>query len=202
MIKLLSKFVECEADNSLSYCRVIETARKYNDGKSFPINQVVTSSLPINIYAEDRTKLGGFYVSNYDFIFRWLIRGDTLCKVCIPEKEKVYKTISNNGIFIANKIILTEPKKVDDDFATQLYLKSKLPEISYFKALTACSIRGYINTAFKVINDKVNKQNVEIVLKEFEDFIQRRNNENCFIDEKSEKNIDIVREKLLDIKNS
>ncbi len=55
--------------------------------------------------------MGGFCITTYDYVFRWLIRGDTLCEVKIPEDSKIYKTTSNNGIYISEKIILTNPKK-------------------------------------------------------------------------------------------
>ena len=83
----------------------------------------------------------------------------------------------NELIYIAEKMILTNPRKVDDKFAMELYLNSTLPEISYFKAMTACAICGYINTAMKVCEDKVNKENVDIAITELEDFCTRRGQE-------------------------
>ena len=47
---MLGKFFECEADKK------------------------------INFNAEQQIDMGGFCVSTFDYIFRWLIRGDTLCK--------------------------------------------------------------------------------------------------------------------------
>ncbi|MBE5805178.1 MAG: hypothetical protein E7313_00390 [Clostridiales bacterium] len=101
----------------------------------------------------------------------------TLCEVKIPEDSIIYKTVSNNEIYISDKIILMNPRKIDDNFAMELYKASNLPEISYFKAITACAICGYINTALKVCEDKVNAQNVNIAILEFEDFCQRREDE-------------------------
>lgn len=71
--------------------------------------------------------------------------------------------------------------------ATQLYLQSKLLDIEYFKAMTACAICGYINTALKVCHDKVNVQNVDTALNEFNSFCGRRINEN-FIDNEIARN--------------
>ena len=53
-----------------------------------------------------------------------------------------------------------------------LYLKSDLPEKSYYKALIGCAVRGYKNTCFKIIKDKVNKNNIDIVLSEANNFIK------------------------------
>ena len=60
---MLGKFFECEADKK------------------------------INFNAEQQIDMGGFCVSTFDYIFRWLIRGDTLCEVIIPENEKYIKDL-------------------------------------------------------------------------------------------------------------
>ena len=137
---MLGKFFECEADKKDKYYRVIQTVKEYSNGKRFPIGEIVVSDKKVNLNAQEQRDIGGFCISTYDYIFRWLIRGDTLCEVTIPEKEKIYKTTSKNGIYIAEKIILSNPKKINDDFAIELYMHSKLPEESYFRAITACAI--------------------------------------------------------------
>jgi len=198
---MLGKFFECEADKNNKYYRVIQTVKEYSNGRRFPINEVVISDQKIDLETTDRTKMGGFCISTYEYIFRWLIRGDTLCEVKIPEDSKIYKTISENGIYIAEKIILTNPIKIDDNFAMELYLNSTLPEISYFKAMTACAICGYINTALKVCDDKVNIENVDIAISELEDFCKRREKENYINDALSIESIKILHDKLKQIKN-
>ena len=57
----------------------------------------------------------------------------------------------------------------------KLYMKSNLPEESYFKAMTACAICGYVNTAMKVCMDKVNEENVEFAISELENFCKIKN---------------------------
>ena len=146
--------------------------------------------------------MGGFCISTYEYIFRWLIRGDTLCEVKIPKDTKIYKTVSENGIYVSEKIILTNPQIINDNFAMELYAKSKLPEIAYFKAMTACAICGYINTALKVCEDKVNKENVDIAISELENFCQRRKDENYENDFLKENNVKKIYDKLLEIKLS
>lgn len=199
---MLGKFFECEADKNIKFCRVIQTEKEYSDGKRFPLNEIVIAKNSINLNAEIQADMGGFCISTYDYIFRWLIRGDTLCEVVIPDKEKIYKTVSENGIYIAKKIILTNPKKIDDDFATELYLISNLPEVSYFKAMTACAICGYINTALKVCEDKVNKDNVDIAITELDEFCKRRNDEKFIEDMSAINSVKILKNKLLDIKRN
>ena len=199
---MLGKFFECEADTNGKYYRVIQTIKEYSDGRRFPLNEVVVADNKVNLNATDNTKMGGFCISSYEYIFRWLIRGDTLCEVKIPEDTKIYKTVSKNGIYIADKIILTNPKKIDDDFAMNLYKVSTLPEISYFKAMTACSICGYINTAIQVCNDKVNKENVDIAIRELEDFCKRRDDEKYIDSPLAKESVQILYNRLKEIKNN
>lgn len=199
---MLGIFFECEADKNKKYYRVIRTNREYSDGRKFPINEVVIADSKVDLGATDKTKLGGFYISTYEYIFRWLIRGDTLCEVEIPKDTKIYKTVSENGIYIAEKMILSNPQKIDDNYAFELYLNSKLTEKSYFQAMTACAICGYINTALKVCTDKVNKTNVDIAIMEFEKFTERRKKENYINDLLSIKSAKILYDKLLYIKNA
>ena len=198
---MLGKFFECEADKNEKYYRVIHTIKEYADGRKFPIDEIVTSDKKINLNAEKQIEIGGFCVSTYEYIFRWLVRGDTLCEVKIPEDSKIYKTVSENGIYIAEKIILTNPRKIDDNLAMELYLKSTLPEISYFKAMTACAICGYSNTAIKVCEDKVNKENVAIAISELENFCQRRKEENYINDYSASESIKILYNRLKKIQN-
>lgn len=199
---MLGKFFECEADKKEKYYRVIQTVKEYSDGRRFPIDEIVISDKKINLDADEQRDMGGFCISTYDYIFRWLIRGDTLCEVTIPEEEKIYKTTSKNGIYIAEKIILSNQKKINDDFAMELYMNSKLPEESYFKAMTACAICGYINTAIKVCEDKVNKENVDFAISELENFCQRRKEEDYINDFSAIESVKILYNKLKQIQNN
>lgn len=199
---MLGIFFECEADKNIKFYRVIQTVKEYSDGRRFPIDEIVIADKKINFNAEQQIDMGGFCVSTFDYIFRWLIRGDTLCEVIIPENEKIYKTVSENGIYIAEKIILINPTKIDDDFATELYLKSNLPEVSYFKAMTACAICGYIKTALKVCEDKVNKDNVDTAIIELEEFCKRRNDEKFIEDISAISSVQILKNRLFDIKSN
>lgn len=61
-------------------------------------------------------------------------------------------------------LAIQRPITVIDDIAMELYLKS------YYKAMVGCAVRGYMNTALKIFEDKVNKENVRLVTLKFEDF--------------------------------
>jgi len=175
---------------------LIYADKKYEEQEQFVLNKTIVANKKINLDADDRNEIGGFYISSAEYIFRWLIRGDTLCEVKIPDGEKIYKTTSNNGIFVANKIILTNPQKVDDVLAMKLYKNSRLPEISYFYAMTACAIRGYMKTAMKVVEDKVNKENVNIAIHECEKFYNLRKAEYLVTSKEEEERVNELLQKL------
>lgn len=47
---------------------------------------------------------------------------------------------TQHGVFRINKIILNDPRKVTDELAMGLYLKSTIPEKLYYKALAGLAI--------------------------------------------------------------
>ena len=87
-----------------------------------------------------------------------------------------------------------------DEMAMQFYLKSELPEKSYFKAMAGCAVRGYINTALKILEDKVNSNNIDLALAEFKSFCTYNDNE-IFNENKLDNDIKKIYELLLNIKN-
>ena len=144
-----------------------------NNDLKYKINEVNTAN-NFNSNASSPKDMGGFNFSTEDKIFRWLVRGDTLYDVIIPEDAIVINVPSEsapNGVFRTNKIILTNKRKVTDEIAMHYYKMSKLPEKSYYKALAGIMLRGYKNTCLQLIRDRVNKSNIDLVLKEINDFV-------------------------------
>ena len=151
----------------------------------------------------DPKEMGGFNFSTEDKILRWLVRGDTLYDVMIPDDAEVIDCPSESaphGVFRSNKIILTNPRVMTDELAMEFYLKSDLPEKSYYKSLAGVAIRGYRNTSLKIIEDKVNKDNIDLVLSEIDDFVKPYQSSGT-----SENGYEVYNEvmkKLNDIKNT
>jgi len=114
---------------------------------------------------------GGFNYASEDCILRWLHRGDTIYDVEIPEDAENIKVEGATTIYRTNKIILRNPRKVDDGLALHYYNISRIPEKAYYKALGVVAIMNYKNTALQIIKDKVNKDNIDEVLEEWNDFI-------------------------------
>lgn len=132
-----------------------------------------------NPSAKTGKEFGGFNFSNEENILRWLHRGDTLYDVLIPDDAEVIDVVESatpHGVFRSNKIILTNPRKMTDEMALEFYEKSKIPEQAFPKALSAVSIMGYQKTALAILKDKVNKNNVDYYLEEWNDFIDNGGN--------------------------
>lgn len=128
-----------------------------------------------NASAKDPKEMGGFNFSTEDKILRWLVHGDTIYDVEIPEYAIVIDCESKStphDVFRTDKIIVKNPRKVTDAMAMDFYLKSTLPNDSYYKALAGCAVRGYEKTVKKIIEDKVTKDNIDLVLEEVNDFIK------------------------------
>lgn len=151
-----------------------------------------------NPKAERGRDFGGFNYTTEDCILRWLHRGDTLYDVEIPKDAENIKLEGATTIYRCNKIILTKPRKVTDEMAMEFYKKSNISEKSYYKALGAVALMNYKNTALAILRDKVNKNNIDIVLEELNDFIQNGGDGNRI---NTNETIRLIDENLNDIKN-
>jgi len=103
-------------------------------------------------------------------------RGDIVYDVEIPEDAENIKVEGATIIYRTNKIILSNPRKVDDELALYYYKISNIPKKTYYKALGVFSIMNYKNTALQILRDKVNKDNIDDVVEEWEDFINHNGN--------------------------
>ena len=125
-----------------------------------------------NPTAKSGKEFGGFNYTTEECLLRWLHRGDTLYDVEVPEDAENIKLEGATTIYRCNKIILTNSRKVTDEMALEIYKKSKIPEKSYYKALGAVALMNYRKTALAILKDKVNKDNINLVLDEWNDFMQ------------------------------
>ena len=156
-----------------------------------------------NPMLDDPKDFGGFNFSVESKVLRWLIRGDTIYDVTIPEDAEVVNVphpTTPNGVFRTNKIILTNPRIVTDELAMHLYKISDLPEKTYFQSIAVCCIRGFMNTALKIFNDKVNKDNIDFAFESFTDWLIPKG-ENEFREELLQENTRKIYDLFLKQKN-
>ena len=72
------------------------------------------------------------------------------------------------------KNIIKNPRKIDDDLALYYYKIPKMPEKAYYESLGVVSIMNYRKTAYKILETRVNKNNINNVLEEWNYFINKK----------------------------
>ena len=108
-----------------------------------------------------------------------LHRGDTIYDVEVPKDAENIKIEGATTIYRYNKIILTNPRKVTDEIALESYIISQIPDEAYPNALGSVAIMNYFNTAKTILKEKVNKNNIDFYLFEWNDFTGKHNRKNC-----------------------
>lgn len=152
------------------YIKMIDGTKSNAGGFTYKIDEVNVAD-NWNPTTFDPVQMGGFNFSTDEKILRWVHRGDTVYDVLIPEDAEVVDCPSKNcphGVFRSNKIILTNPRKVTEEMIMDFYKKSDLPEKTYFQCVVVMLYRNYIKVAKKIIEDKVNKNNINDCISEFE----------------------------------
>lgn len=157
------------------YIRVMFGATSGGDSNiTYKVNEVNTAN---NWHPElsDPKEMGGFNFSNEENILRWIVRGNTLYDVELPADAEVVKCENKhtpNGVYRTNKIIVKNPRPITDDLAMYYYEKSNVPEDTYYQVLNCLALRGCINTAKRLIQERVNKNNIDKVIEIFEGFVK------------------------------
>lgn len=144
------------------------------ENQEFKINKVNTSNT-WDPYNDDWDKRGGFNFTNEECVLRWFSRGDTLYEVEIPSDGEVVEVQNQKtpgGILIANKIILKNPIPISNELLIEFYKKSKLPLSTYFECIGLLASRGYYDIALMIIKDKVDMNNIDLALDEFNSSIK------------------------------
>ena len=105
-----------------------------------------------NPKATNGKDFGGFNYCSEECILRWLHRGDTIYDIKVPQDAENVRLDCATTIYRTNKIIISNPRKVDDELALHFYNISKIPEKSYYKALGVVSIMNYKKTPNPGVN--------------------------------------------------
>ena len=162
------------------YVRVMDNDISNASGKKFKINEVnISDEWDSNATTLDTIK--GINFSTDASILRWIRRGDTLYDVELPPDAEVIKcpgTFTPNGLFRTNKIIVKNPVPLTEDVVMNLYKISKLPDKTYHDVLAILAIRKFDKVCDKLIQERVNKDNIDEFLKDYIDFKNDINDEN------------------------
>ena len=164
------------------YIRLMDGTKSNAGGFEFKLGEVNIAKT-WNTTTCDPAIMGGFNFSTEEKILRWIHRGDTVYDVEIPEDAEVIDCPSKNcphGVFRTNKIILKDPRKVNEDMVLDFYKKSDLPDNTYYQCLVVLLYKNYVNVAKQIIKDRINKDNIDDCIKEFEKMITDKHDGNVY----------------------
>lgn len=162
----------------MKYLRAMNGEKSHASGYMFKINEVNISEI-WNENATTPEEQGGFNFTNEENILRWIIRGDTIYDVVIPEDATIVK-INNintpNGVYRTNKIIVKNPQKITDNLCLEYLKVSKMPQKTYFQVLAILAGKGFAKTCLEIISSKINKNNINDCISEYLNFSFYKNN--------------------------
>lgn len=155
------------------YLKVVDGLYSNANGYEYRENEI-NICVNWNPTADNGKDFGGFNYTKEEYILRWLHRGNILYDVEIPENAEVIVVASATPVYRTNKIIIKNPREIDDEMALHFYEISNLTEEAYLQALAVVSVRNYKNTAYKILEEKVNKDNIDKAIDEWNKFIYHK----------------------------
>ena len=159
------------------YVRVMDGTKSNAGGFEYKLDKVNIAKL-WNPKTMEPDKMGGFNFGTEDKILRWLHRGDTIYDVDIPNDAEVILCDESKGIYRSNKIIVSNPKKITDDLVMDLYKKTTLSNKILADCLVTLIWKDRIEISKYIINDMINKNNVDEFYTEFMNCSSKNNFEN------------------------
>lgn len=159
------------------YVRVMDGTKSNAGGFEYKLDKVNIAKL-WDPKTMEPDKMGGFNFTTEDKILRWLHRGDTIYDVDIPDDAEVILCDESKGVYRSNKIIVSNPKKITDDLVMDLYKKTTLSNKILADCLVTLIWKDRIKISKYIINDRVNKNNVDEFYTEFMNYSSKNNFEN------------------------
>ena len=156
------------------YVRVMDGLKSNAGGFEYKIDDVNVAN-NWNPNETEPDKVGGFNFGTEDKILRWLHRGDTIYDVVIPKDAEIITVSEEKGVYRSNKIIVTNPRKITDELVLELYKKCTLSDKIIADTLMTLIWRDRIEAAKYIIIDRVNKNNINEILEEFEKYAGEEN---------------------------
>jgi hypothetical protein len=150
----------------MKYVRVMDGLKSNAGGFEYKLDEVNISKNwnPTTLEPE---KMGGFNFGTEDKILRWIHRGDTIYNVIIPDDAEVVLCDIEKGIYRSNKIIVTNPQKLTKELIIDYYKKTTLSDKVLAQCLYIMLWKNMPEVSEFIINDRVNKDNIDIYLNEF-----------------------------------
>ena len=154
------------------YVRVMDGIKSNAGGFEYKLDEINISN-NWNPNENEPDKMGGFNFCSEDKILRWLHRGDTIYDVIIPENAEIVLCNAEKGVWRANKIIVKNPQIITDEMVIELYKKTTLNNKILAQCLQTLLWKKRIEVSIFIINDRVNKENVDEFIIEFENYTKK-----------------------------
>lgn len=150
----------------MKYVRVMDGLKSNAGGFNYKLDEINISE-KWDTSTLDPEKMGGFNFGTEDKILRWLHRGDTIYDVIVPDDAEVILCDEEKGIYRSNKIIVTNPRTITDELVLELYKKTTLSDKIIAQCLVTLLWKKRKEISKFIINDRVNKDNIDNILNEF-----------------------------------
>ena len=154
------------------YVCVMDGLKSNAGGFRYKLNEINISD-NWNPNETEPEQMRGFNFCSEDKILRWLHRGDTIYDVIIPKDAETVLCNEEKGVWRANKIIVTNPRKITDEIVIELYKKSTLTNKVLAQCLQTLLWKNRIEISKYIIKDKVNKDNVDEFINEFKNYVKK-----------------------------
>lgn len=150
----------------MKYVRVMDGLKSNAGGFNYKLDEINISE-KWDTSTLNPEKMGGFNFGTEDKILRWLHRGDTIYDVIVPDDAEVILCDEEKGIYRSNKIIVTNPRTITDELVLELYKKTTLSDKIIAQCLVTLLWKKRKEISKFIINDRVNKDNIDDILNEF-----------------------------------
>ena len=150
----------------MKFVRVMDGLKSNAGGFNYKLDEINISE-KWDTSTLDPEKMGGFNFGTEDKILRWLHRGDTIYDVIIPKDAEIILCDKEKGIYRSNKIIVTNPRTITDELILELYKKTTLSDKIIAQCLVTLLWKKRKEISKFIINDRVNKKNIDTILNEF-----------------------------------
>ena len=132
----------------------------------YKLNEVNIATI-WNPKAKNGKDFVGFNFGTEDKILRWLHRGDTIYDVIVPEDAEVILCDEEKGIYRANKIMVTTPRKLTKELIIDYYKKTTLSDNILAQCLYIMLWKQMPDVSKYIIKDRITKENADLYLNEF-----------------------------------
>lgn len=151
------------------FVKVIDGLKSNAGSFEYKLDEVNVAS-KWNPSSMEPEEMGGFNFGTEDKILRWLHRGDTIYDVIIPEDAEVIECDIEKGIYRSNKVIITNPRIITDEMVIEFYNKTTLSNKIIAECLVSLLWKKRKEISKYIIKDRVNTNNVDEILNEFESY--------------------------------